>query len=150
MEQIRKWSWTVSNPEASCIEPCTEFAGFIRERGLLIGDNLPGEAELADRMGVSRTVIREAVRGLSVLGIIDIGNGRKPRVAAATAFPFVMSLAHATQTGQITVEQIWESALAASRSRRQRLRQRCELKPRRPSSSSSRIRWVSVRTMASA
>jgi len=100
-------------------------------------------------MGVSRTVIREAVRGLSVLGIIDIGNGRKPRVAAATAFPFVMSLAHATQTGQITVEQIWKR-VAASRSRRQRLRQRCELKPRRPSSSSSRIRWVSVRTMASA
>ena len=84
-------------------------AALIRERGLLIGDNLPGEAELADQMGVSRTVIREAVRGLSVLGIVDIGNGRKPRVAAATAFPFVMSLAHATQTGQITVEQIWEA-----------------------------------------
>jgi GntR family transcriptional repressor for pyruvate dehydrogenase complex len=85
------------------------IATFIRERGLLVGDKLPGEAELADRMGVSRNVIREAIRGLSVLGIVDIGNGRKPRVAAATAFPFVMSLAHATQTGQITVEQIWEA-----------------------------------------
>jgi GntR family transcriptional repressor for pyruvate dehydrogenase complex len=85
------------------------IAAFIRERGLVVGDRLPGEAELADLMGVSRTVIRESIRGLSVLGIVDIGNGRKPRVAAATAFPFVMSLAHATQTGQITVEQIWEA-----------------------------------------
>ena len=85
------------------------IAAFIREQGFVVGNQLPSEAELAARMGVSRTVIREAVRGLSVLGIIDIGNGRRPRVAAATAFPFVMSLAHATQTGQITVEQIWEA-----------------------------------------
>jgi DNA-binding FadR family transcriptional regulator len=85
------------------------IAALIREQGMVVGDRLPGEAELADRMAVSRTVIREAVRGLSVLGIVDIGNGRKPRVAAATAFPFVMSLAHATQTGQISVEQIWEA-----------------------------------------
>ena len=85
------------------------IAEFIRERDLLVGDKLPGEAELADQMGVSRNVIREAIRGLSVLGIIDVGNGRKPRVAAATAFPFVMSLAHATRTGQISVEQIWEA-----------------------------------------
>lgn len=85
------------------------IAAYIREQGCVVGDQLPSEAELAARMAVSRTVTREAIRGLSVLGIIDVGNGRRPRVAAATAFPFVMSLAHATQTGQITVEQIWEA-----------------------------------------
>jgi GntR family transcriptional repressor for pyruvate dehydrogenase complex len=85
------------------------IAAYIRGQDFVIGDQLPSEAKLADLMGVSRTVIREAIRGLSVLGIVDIGNGRKPRVAAATAFPFVMSLAHATQTGQITAEQIWEA-----------------------------------------
>jgi DNA-binding FadR family transcriptional regulator len=85
------------------------IAAYIRDEMLRVGDQLPSEGALGERLCVSRTVVREAVRALAALGIVDVGNGRKPRVAAASAFPFIMALAHSTQTGQITVRQIWEA-----------------------------------------
>lgn len=39
------------------------------------GDKLPGERELAERMGVSRTVVREAIRALSVRGLVKVRSG---------------------------------------------------------------------------
>jgi GntR family transcriptional repressor for pyruvate dehydrogenase complex len=85
------------------------IAAIIRDRALRVGDELLSEGALADKLRVSRTVIREAIRALAALGIVDVGNGRRPRVAAATAFPFIMALTHSAQTGQITVQQIWEA-----------------------------------------
>ena len=51
---------------------------FIKENSLRPGDKLPTEAELATEIGVSRTAVREALRGLETLGIIDVqkGSGR--------------------------------------------------------------------------
>ena len=40
------------------------------------GDQLPTEGELAELFGVSRTVIRDAVRGLTARGILDVRAGR--------------------------------------------------------------------------
>ena len=40
------------------------------------GDRLPSERELGDSLGVSRTVIREAVRGLSAKGLLEVSPGR--------------------------------------------------------------------------
>ena len=85
------------------------IAALIRDKTLQVGDQLPSEGALVEAMKVSRTVVRESIGALAALGIVDVGNGRKPRVAAATAFPFIMSLAHSAQTGQITVQQIWEA-----------------------------------------
>jgi GntR family transcriptional regulator, transcriptional repressor for pyruvate dehydrogenase complex len=85
------------------------ISGFIRDKKLKVGDQLPSEGDLVEAMAVSRTVIRESIGALAALGIVDVGNGRRPRVAAASAFPFIMSLAHSAQTGQITVQQIWEA-----------------------------------------
>jgi GntR family transcriptional regulator, transcriptional repressor for pyruvate dehydrogenase complex len=84
-------------------------AAIIRDERLRVGDQLPSEGTLVERLRVSRTVVREAIRALAALGIVDVGNGRRPRVAAATAFPFIMALTHSAQTGQITVQQIWEA-----------------------------------------
>ena len=39
------------------------------------GDKLPGERELAEQMGVSRTVIREAIRVLSDRGLVHVKSG---------------------------------------------------------------------------
>ena len=76
-----------------------KIAAVIRDEKLRVGDQLPSEGALVDAMEVSRTVVRESIGALAALGIVDVGNGRKPRVAAATAFPFIMSLAHSAQTG---------------------------------------------------
>ncbi len=42
---------------------------------LKIGDRLPSERELAEQMGASRTSIREAIRSLEILGIVESRQG---------------------------------------------------------------------------
>jgi GntR family transcriptional repressor for pyruvate dehydrogenase complex len=48
---------------------------LIRERQLHPGDRLPAERELAQSMGVSRPSLREALRALSILGVIENRHG---------------------------------------------------------------------------
>lgn len=57
----------------------------ILSQELEAGHRLPSERELGEQFGVSRTVVREAVRGLAAKGVIDVKNGRGPQVAAVGA-----------------------------------------------------------------
>jgi GntR family transcriptional repressor for pyruvate dehydrogenase complex len=49
------------------------------------GERLPSERELADRFGVSRTVIREAVRSLMAKGLLEVHSGSGMIVGTPTA-----------------------------------------------------------------
>lgn len=55
-----------------------QVKAYIRDHALRPGDKLPTEAKLAEELGVSRPAIREALRGLEALGIIEVqrGSGR--------------------------------------------------------------------------
>jgi GntR family transcriptional repressor for pyruvate dehydrogenase complex len=57
----------------------------ILESGLRPGDRLPSERELGEQFGVSRTVIREAVRSLGGRGVIESRRGAGLTVAAVPA-----------------------------------------------------------------
>jgi GntR family transcriptional repressor for pyruvate dehydrogenase complex len=57
----------------------------ILSRRLRPGDRLPSERELGEQFGVSRTVIREAVRALVAKGVIEVRSGSGLRVAAVDA-----------------------------------------------------------------
>ena len=48
---------------------------LIRERSLKTGDKLPAERQLCDMIGVSRPILREALKALQVMNIIDIRQG---------------------------------------------------------------------------
>jgi GntR family transcriptional repressor for pyruvate dehydrogenase complex len=48
---------------------------MIVNESLTPGDRLPSERDLAERMGISRSVIREAMRVLKVRGLIDVKSG---------------------------------------------------------------------------
>ena len=50
---------------------------LISQRVLKPGDRLPSEKDLANQLGVGRTTIREALRSLAVLGVVDgrVGEG---------------------------------------------------------------------------
>jgi len=39
------------------------------------GDRLPKEADLADRLGLSRNSLREAVKALSLIHVLDVRQG---------------------------------------------------------------------------
>lgn len=48
-------------------------------------DTLPSEGSLGQSLGVSRTVIREAMRILAAQGLVEVSQGRPPRVKPADA-----------------------------------------------------------------
>ena len=48
---------------------------IIKEEGAVIGDKLPSERMLADRLQVGRSTIREALRSLELLGLIETRRG---------------------------------------------------------------------------
>lgn len=52
---------------------------------LRAGDRLPAERELAAQLGVSRTVLREALHTLAAYGLVDLQHGRGVFVAAGSA-----------------------------------------------------------------
>lgn len=85
------------------------IAALIGTRQLIVGDNLPSEVQLAKQLGVSRSVVREAVGSLAALGTLDVGNGRPPRVARSSPLPISISINHAVQTRQISFSQVWET-----------------------------------------
>jgi GntR family transcriptional repressor for pyruvate dehydrogenase complex len=49
---------------------------YIQENDLKPGDMLPAEMTLAGQLGVSRPLIREAIRSLTALGVLTTVNGR--------------------------------------------------------------------------
>jgi GntR family transcriptional repressor for pyruvate dehydrogenase complex len=53
-----------------------QIQALIVKSHLQPGDRLPSERELGESLGVSRTVIREAVRGLSAKGLLQVSPGR--------------------------------------------------------------------------
>lgn len=57
----------------SCVE---QLATAIRLGALAFGTALPPERELAERMGVSRATVREAIAGLRVAGMVRTTRGR--------------------------------------------------------------------------
>ena len=80
----------------------------IREKGLRVGDTLPGEGFFAEQLGVSRAVMREAFGGLAALKLIDVANGRRAKVGALDGSVIAASLDHALSTDQIKVADIWD------------------------------------------
>jgi GntR family transcriptional repressor for pyruvate dehydrogenase complex len=50
--------------------------------GLEPGEALPSEGKLAEALGVSRLTVREATRTLQARGLLEVTQGRRPRVAA--------------------------------------------------------------------
>lgn len=82
---------------------------LIRSRNLGPGDTLPSEAEMARDLDVSRTVVREAYRSLAALHLIELGNGRKARVAELDYRAMSLMIDHGVQTDQISIQQVYDA-----------------------------------------
>lgn len=67
----RAWRTVLDRVEADLVE------GRLKP-----GDRLPGERELAARMGVGRSSVREALRVLEVMGVIRTASGSGPTAGA--------------------------------------------------------------------
>jgi GntR family transcriptional repressor for pyruvate dehydrogenase complex len=79
-----------STPSLGSVDPQPRLSDAVAEqiletivsRRLRPGDALPTERELGEQFGVSRTVIREAVRALDARGLVDVRVGSRIKVAA--------------------------------------------------------------------
>jgi len=87
----------------------TAITRFIRENELKPGDRLPAEAVLTRELHVSRTVVREALRSLSALRLVDLGVGKRPTVAQLDDETMAMMMAHGVTTDQIGVQHIYDA-----------------------------------------
>ncbi len=52
-----------------------QIIDLIRSDNLKAGDSLPSESQLAQAFQVSRPVVREALRGLAILGVVETRQG---------------------------------------------------------------------------
>jgi GntR family transcriptional repressor for pyruvate dehydrogenase complex len=128
--------------------PLTEAAiervrQLIISGGLVPGERLPAEAELAVELGVSRSSLREAVRGLVTAGVLDVRRGDGTYVTSLTPHLLLTGIGAAVELMQEdSVLDLLESrrliepgvtALAAVRSspdQRRELRRHVELMAR--------------------
>jgi DNA-binding FadR family transcriptional regulator len=99
---------TVDPARTLVAQAMDEVRAHIREMRLRVGDALPGEGYFAERLGVSRAVMREAFGALAALRLIDVANGRRARVGAIDGSVIAASLDHGLSTAQIRVVDVWD------------------------------------------
>ena len=58
-----------------------QLLAAIRDAGLKPGNRIPSERELGEQFGVSRTVVREAIRHLAAKGVLEVLSGSGVQVA---------------------------------------------------------------------
>src|SRR5262245_33721079 len=73
---------------------------LIVEGRLHPGQRLPSERELADQFGVSRTVVREAVRGLVAKGLLEVRPGSGTLIRSPSAHAVSQSMTLFLRAGQ--------------------------------------------------
>lgn len=71
-----------------------EVKSYILEHALMPGDALPPETELAEQLGVSRNSVREAVKSLETLGIVEARTGAGLFVRNFSFDPLLENLAY--------------------------------------------------------
>lgn len=71
-----------------------EVKSYIIEHALVAGDALPPETELAEQLGVSRNSVREAVKSLETLGIVEARTGAGLFVRSFSFDPLLENLAY--------------------------------------------------------
>src|SRR4051812_26006461 len=81
------------------------LVAYIRGNRLRTGEEVPSELSVSSELGISRGIVREAYRGLRMAGILDISNGRPPRVGRINDGILADLLEHALLTDQATAEQ---------------------------------------------
>lgn len=104
------------------------LAGDIRSGRLSPGDRLPTEQALSEALGVSRTVVREAVAALRADGLVVTRRGSGAYVADPAAGPFRIANAPAAKLGDVLevmelrlAVEVEAAALAAERADRRQV-----------------------------
>lgn len=80
---------------------------FILDRELKEGDKLPSEKQLIETLGVSRTVVREALKSLEMLGIIKIKTGDGIYVDGLSLKPILDQMSFRWKQSETKMKELW-------------------------------------------
>jgi GntR family transcriptional repressor for pyruvate dehydrogenase complex len=86
-----------------------EILGLLRQKELKPGDKLPPERELAEMFGVSRPSLREALRALSIMNVIEVRQGDGTYVSALKPEELVEHLEFVFMLDDSTMLQLFEA-----------------------------------------
>ena len=64
-----------NNPRKMFLEIVKQLRQLIQDENVPVGGKLPSESELAERLQVGRSTVREALRSLELLGLIETRRG---------------------------------------------------------------------------
>ena len=74
---------------------------MVQREKLMPGDGVPSEIQLSKDLQVSRGSVREAYRTLAALGILNIENGKRPRLQAVRAEGLAQVFGYALTIAQV-------------------------------------------------
>lgn len=94
----------VDKVEANLVE-------LLQERKLKVGDSIPKEIELAETLGVSRTVIREALLRLRMMGLIESKKKKGAVITSPDLFGIMSKSMNPHILDQDTLKEIFEIRL---------------------------------------
>lgn len=85
------------------------LVAHIRRHQLRSGTNVPSEIKVSQELDISRGAVREAYRSLASTGVLDIANGRSPRVGHLNGRAFSHVLEHGLSTEQISQAHVFDA-----------------------------------------
>jgi DNA-binding FadR family transcriptional regulator len=94
----------VDRVEANLVE-------LLKERKLKVGDSIPKEIELAEALGVSRTVVREALLRLRLMGLIESKKKKGAVITSPDLFGIIGKSMNPHILDQETLKEIFEIRL---------------------------------------
>jgi len=87
------------------------LVALLKERKLNVGDSIPKEIELAETLGVSRTVIREALTRLRIMGLIESKKKKGSVITSPDLFGLMSKSMNPHILDQDTLKEIFEIRL---------------------------------------
>ena len=84
---------------------------LLKDRKLTVGDVIPKEIELAEKLGVSRTVIREALTRLRIMGLIESKKKKGSVITSPDLFAMMAKSMNPHILDQDTLKEIFEIRL---------------------------------------
>lgn len=88
-----------------------KLVGLLQKKSLKVGDTIPKELELAETLGVSRTVIREALLRLRMMGLIESKKKRGSVITSPDLLGMMSKSMNPHILDQGTLKEIFEMRL---------------------------------------
>lgn len=96
------------NQQGAMQSVADQLMELIISQKLLPGSELPSEAELAELFGVGKSSVREALRSLEALGVVEVRHGKKAMVSYPSAEPMAKVFKFVIFCSQSGLEDIHE------------------------------------------